>query len=67
MLRIGNSASHRRTPPSYTVGAPCPAMQLPEVVRVVLQHVHADNSSTATLAAAMRVNRTWFACGIILL
>ncbi len=42
-------------------------MQLPDVVRVVLQHVHAENSSAASLAAAVRVNRTWFACGVDLL
>jgi hypothetical protein len=43
-------------------------MQLPEVVRAVLQHVHADGgSAAATLAAAVRVSRTWFACGVDLL
>ncbi len=39
-------------------------MQLPEIARQVLHHLHDDWTS---LHAAIRVNRTWFACGILVL
>jgi hypothetical protein len=38
-------------------GAPCPAIQLPDIVRETLEHLHDDKPA---LCAAMRVNRTWF-------
>ncbi len=40
---------------------PCPALQLPEVLRQVLQFLH---NHLPSLNAAIRVNRMWFACGV---
>jgi hypothetical protein len=42
----------------------CPAMQLPDMVGNVLQHLQDDASS---LRAAILVSRMWFACGVDLL
>jgi hypothetical protein len=67
MLRCRRIASRRAAPScivSIAAGAPCPAMQLPEVVRELLHHLHDDRN---TLAAAVLVSRTWFACGVDLL